>query len=185
MQFSTDGFMLEVMNELDEVWSRQLSAALTQAQTTGRGDVADYLTLRAANDEMRRASVRWLFDSLVEIASFADRGDGRISIETDPQHLFNLGNSTLRGEMARLRQGVRCLTVEAGWTRTPADGFMRGGALALGRVSHFGISKHDVELSLVLQNDVPGWFAANKTGKREVFDSRNLNEHFQIFLGTE
>lgn len=176
--------MLETMNELEEVWSQKLSDALIKAQTTGRGDVADYIALRASNDALRQTSLRWLFDSLLEIASFSNRNGGAITIETENQHRFTFGNSTLAGGLIRFRQGVRCLSVEAGWTRTPADGFMRGGALAIGRLSHFGISKHNVELFLVLENDSPVWFAGDKDGKRSLFDSRHLNEHFRVFLGT-
>ncbi len=176
--------MLETMNELEEVWARKLNAALVRAQTAGRGDVADYLTLRATNDALRQTGLRWLLDSALEIAAFANRGDGGLTIETEKQHRFNIGNSTLHGAQILFRQGVRCLTVEAGWTRAPADGFMRGGALAIGRLAHFGLSKHNIELFLALENDAPSWFAADKNGKREIFDSRNLNEHFQIFLGS-
>ena len=176
--------MLESMNELDEVWSLKLNAALAQARTAGQKDVADYLALRAVNDELRQTSLKWLFDSLLEIAAFANRSGSSIAVETENQYRFNFGNSTLHGAQIRFRQGVRCLTVEAGWTRTPADGFMRGGALALGRVSHFGLSKHNIELFLVLENNSPRWFAADKDGKRTIFDSRHLNEHFQIFTGT-
>ena len=172
--------MLGTMNELDEIWSQKLNAAIAQAQTTGRKDVADYLTLRAVNDELRQTSLQWLLDSLTEIAAFFNR---TVNIETENRHRFNLENSTLHGAQISFRQGVRCLTLEAGWTRTPADGFMRGGALALGRLTHFGISKHNVELFLVLEKDSPRWFAADKEGKRTAFDSRHLNEHFQIFLG--
>ena len=175
--------MLEAMNELDEVWSRKLGDALIEAQRTGRGDVADYLALRASNDALRQTSLQWLFDSLLEIASFSNRRGSAVTIETENQHRFDFGNAVLGGALIRLRQGVRCLTVEAGWTRTPADGFMRGGALALGRLSHFGLSKHNVELFLILEKDSPGWFAADQNGRREIFDSRNLNEHFQVFLG--
>ncbi len=175
--------MLEAMNELDEVWSQKLNAALAKAQTAGQGDVADYLTLRATNDALRQTSLKWLFGSLIEIAAFANRKGSAIAVETENQHCFSFGNSTLQGGQIRLSQGVRCLTVEAGWTRTPADGFMRGGALAIGRVSHFGISKHNVELFLVLEADSPRWFAADKDGRRTVFDSRHLNEHFEVFLG--
>lgn len=175
--------MLESMNELDEVWSQKLNDALAKAQTSGRGDVADYIALRTTNDNLRQTSIKWLFDSLIEIASFANRSGNAVTIETKNQHQFKVGNSTLSGASISLRQGVRCLTVEAGWTRLPADGFMRGGALAIGRLIHFGISKHNIELSLVLQDNSPSWFSADKNGKREAFDSRHLNEHFQIFLG--
>ena len=174
--------MLETMNELDEVWSQKIQKARAEAATAGRSDVADYLALRAANDALRQTSIKWLFDSLHEIAAFSNRNGTNITIETENPHRFAFKNSTLVGALARLRQGVRCLTVEAGWTRTPADGFMRGGALAIGRVSHFGISKHNVELYLVLENDSPAWFAADKDGERTRFDSRHLNEHFRLLL---
>lgn len=172
------------MNELDEVWSQKLSDALIRAKTEGRGDVADYIALRTTNDNLRQTSIKWLFDSLIEIAAFANRNGNAVTFETKNQHQFKVGNSTLSGASISLRQGVRCLTVEAGWTRLPADGFMRGGGLALGRLSHFGISKHNAELFLVLQNDTPSWFSSDKNGKRENFDSRHLNAHFQIFLGS-
>lgn len=174
--------MLETMNELDEIWSRKIKKAMAEAATAGRSDVADYLELRAANDALRQTSIKWLFDSLLEIAAFSNRNGTSITIETDNSHRFAFKNSTLVGGLARLRQGVRCLTVEGGWTRTPADGFMRGGALAIGRVSHFGLSKHNAELYLVLENDSPAWFSTDKDGERNRFDSRHLNEHFRLFL---
>ncbi len=171
------------MNELDEVWAQMLSEARTKAQISGNRDVADYLALREINDMIRQTSVKWLFDSMTEIVSNANQIGEDITIETKQPHRFVFRNSSLVGSLLNFRQGVRCLTVEAGWTRTPADGFMRGGALAIGQISHFGISKHNAELTLILENDSPGWFAVDKNGKRSLFDSRNLDEHFQLFLG--
>ena len=184
LHFETLGFMLEVMNELEEVWARKLSEARLKAEATGRGDVAEYLALRATNDWLRQTSVKWLFDSIIEIVSFENRSGTSIQIENENFHRFAFGNANLVGSRLNLRQGVRCLSIEAGWTRTPADGFMRGGALAAGRISHFGISKHNADIFLILENDAPGWFITDKNGKRENFDSRHLNDHFQIFLGT-
>jgi hypothetical protein len=76
------------------------------------------------------------------------------------------------------------LSVEAGWTRTPADGFMRGGALACALITHFGISKANDELILVRNENVPSWFSVAQDGKRSLFDSKNLQHHFRVFLGT-
>jgi hypothetical protein len=174
--------MLKVMNELEQVWAQKLSEAQTKAQNSGRKDVADYLALRASNDMIRQTSIEWLFESLLEIAAEANRNNAAINFETENQHRFSLRNSHLVGSFVRLSQGVRCLTVEAGWTRTPSDGFMRGGALALGRISHFGISKHNAELALITENSLPHWFSVDKEGKREMFDAKNLQRHFQVFL---
>lgn len=176
--------MLEVMNELDEVWAQMLTEALAKAQHSGNQDVAAYLALKAGNDLIRQTSVQWLFDALLEIAAFANRSGGKnICVENKSPHRFQFKNATLAGSLLSLRQGVRCLTLEAGWTRAPGDGFMRGGALAIARLSHFGISKHNSELFLIAENNAPGWFYVNENGRREIFDSRNLNEHFRIFLG--
>ena len=175
--------MLKVMNELEQVWTQKLSEARLKAQNSGREDVAEYLALRATNDMIRQTSIAWLLDSLLEIAAEANRNGGNIHIETENPHRFQFGNSSLAGSLSRLRQGVRCLTVEAGWTRTPADGFMRGGALAVARIAHFGLSKHNAELFLVSENSLPSWFAVDKNGGRELFDAKNLQGHFRVFLG--
>lgn len=177
--------MLKVMNELEQVWTQKLSEARLKAQASGREDVAEYLALRATNDMIRQMSIEWLFNSLLEIAADANRSDANITIETETSHRFQFGNASLAGSLLSLRQGVRCLTVEAGWTRTPADGFMRGGALAVVRVTHFGISKHNAELFLVSEKNTPSWFSVDKNAKRELFDAKNLRGHFQIFLGSD
>jgi hypothetical protein len=170
------------MNELEQVWTQKLSEAHLKAQDAGRADVAEYLNLRATNDMIRRTSVEWLFESSLEIAAEANRVNVRVIIETENPHRFSHRNSHLVGSLARFRQGVRCLTVEAGWTRTPGDGFMRGGALALARLSHFGISKHNAELVLSLEDNLPHWFSIGKNGARERFDAKNLQQHFNVFL---
>jgi len=176
--------MLKVMNELDEVWAEKLSEAAAKARASGRADVAGYLALKATNDMIRQTSVNWLLESLLEIVNRANHDGSRITIETENPYRFAFRNANLVGSSLSFRQGVRCLTLESGWTRTPADGFMRGGALAAARISHFGISKHNAELVLVLEKNTPNWFSVDKEGKREPFDSRNLNHHFRIFLDT-
>jgi len=171
------------MNELEQVWARMINEAMSKARAGGRGDVVEYLQLKATNDAIRAASVKWLFDSMLEIAAEANRKNAAITIENENPHRFALGNAQLVGSLLRFRQGVRCLTLEAGWTRTPTDGFMRGGALACARISHFGISKVNVELVLIRENDLPSWFSIEKDGKRSLFDSKNLQNHFRVFLG--
>jgi len=176
--------MLKAMNELDEVWAEKLSKATAKARAAGRADVAEYLSLKASNDMLRQTSANWLFESLTEIANRANDNGLRIIVETENPHRFSFRNAQMVGSLLSFRHGVRCLSVEAGWTRTPADGFMRGGALAAARITHFGISKHNAELVLVLEKDTPNWFSVDKDGRREPFDSRNLNHHFKIFLDT-
>ena len=177
--------MLRVMNELEQVWAQKLSDARAKAQVSGREDVGEYLALRATNDMIRQTSTDWLLNSLLEITADANRSGANVVVETENPYRFQFGNASLAGSLCRLCQGVRCLTVEAGWTRTPADGFMRGGALAVVRIAHFGISKHNAELFLVSENNTPSWFSVDKNGKRELFNAKNLQRHFQIFLGAD
>ncbi|MCA1623259.1 MAG: hypothetical protein LC768_04330 [Acidobacteria bacterium] len=171
------------MNELDQIWAQMLDEAMSKARASGRGNVVEYLQLKATNDVIRAASVKWLFDSMLEIAAEANRKNAAVTIENENPHRFPLGNAQLVGSLLSFRQGVRCLTLEAGWTRTPADGFMRGGALACARITHFGVSKANDELALIRENDLPNWFSVKKGGKRNLFDSNNLQNHFRVFLG--
>ena len=172
------------MHELDEVWENMMTEAIARAKSSGKNDVADYLMLKASTDAARAASVKWLFDAAREIAAEINRRHAAISVENEHPYRFALGNANLVGSLVRFRQGVRCLTVEAGWTRTPNDGFMRGGALAAARISHFGMRQQNSELVLLRSDNAPHWFEIEKGGKRSLFDSRNLQKHFQIFLGT-
>jgi hypothetical protein len=171
------------MNELDELWSQMLAAALENAKASGRHDVAEYLSLKAANDVLRQTAVRWLFDSMVEIAAEANRRHSGIAIDRVDPHNFQHRGSNIVGSMLRVRQGVRCLTIEAGWTRTPNDGFMRGGALAFARIRHFGIPKSNEELRLIKKEETPVWAAEISDNALRDFDSHSLLEHFRIFLG--
>lgn len=172
------------MNELDEVWLQMMSQAQAQAQSSGRSDVAEYLALKANNDALRSTSCQWLFNSFLELSEEVNRQGIRLEIETENPHRFTVGHSTMVGSLLQFRQGVRCLTIETGWTRTPSDGFMRGGSLAHAKISHFGISKANAEL-LLLRNkqDSPFWAAIDKEGTKKIFAFNDLRKHFEVFLG--
>jgi hypothetical protein len=160
-----------------------LAEAADNARLAGRHAVADYLELKAGNDQIRERGVRWLFDSAIELASEANRRSGAIAIERDDPHSFSFLGANVRGSRLSLRRGVRCLTIEAGWTRTPSDGFMRGGALAAARIAHFGMKQHGVELALLVTDKLPEWFRVVEAGPREYFGSEGLRQHFEIFAG--
>ena len=166
------------MNELDEAWSQMLAGAIENAKASGRGDVADFLALKQSNDAIRQAAIDWLFDLLIEIASEASRRNPSVLIEREEPHEFPFNNASMAGSLVRVRFGVRSMIVEAGWTRLPSHGFMRGGALAAARIRHFGMPEADDELVLVRSDETPAWTSAN--GDR--FDSQRLLEHFRVLL---
>lgn len=171
------------MDELDEVWSEMLASAIANAESSGRRDVADYLSLKAGNDAVRQTSIKWLLDSAIEIAADASRRNPRVTTEKEDPHNFKFAGANIVGSLLRVRHGVRCLTIEAGWTRTPKDGFMRGGALAFARITHFGIPKANTDLMLTRFEDAPRWFAMPDEDNRVSFGLEDLLAHFRKFLG--
>ena len=171
------------MNELDEIWPEMLERALEKARASGRHDVADYLTLKATNDELRKVGTTWLTDTMLEISGSANRINAGISIERMDSHNFAWRGANMAGTLLRLRYGVRCLTLEAGWTRTPADGFMRGGALAFARITHFGMAKQNAEIVLLQSNSTPAWHVYSEEKAGAHFRSETLFGHFRLFVG--
>jgi hypothetical protein len=171
------------MTELDQLWSEMIQQAAAKAQNSGRQDVVDYLRLKAANDAIRAEGVKWLFDSLIEIAANVNRENTIVTIERKEPANFARGGSNMVGSLIHVRLGVRCLTLEAGWTRTPADGIMRGGTLAAARIEHFGMHKANADLSLAYAGELPIWHIEDEDGRRRPFRIVDLYSHFQIFLG--
>jgi hypothetical protein len=166
------------MTELDQVWSQMLADASENAAASGRHAVADYLRLKATNNAIRTAGVKWLFDVFIEIAGQAVRHNAALTIEREEPHSFADGNSTMVGSRLLIRHGVRCLNVEAGWTRSPRDGVMRGGALALARVSHFGMPRFTEELRLLHGDSLPAWTSPDGPVGEQTF-----RRHFELFFG--
>ena len=142
------------MDELDESWGRMLIAASERAELSGRSDIAEYLRLKATNDAIRSAGVTWLLEAF--IATAFELNDS-LKIERQEGHTFAHGNSTMAGTRLTIRHGVRCIEIEAGWTRTPSHGIMREAALARANILHFGRSRENEGLKLVNGGDLPEW----------------------------
>ena len=172
------------MSELDAEWEQRLAEAQSKARAAGRGDVADYLSLRATNDMARAAGIGWLLETFAAIAGEANRGGASITLARDEPHRFNVGASTMVGTRLTLRLGVRALIIEAGWPRTPRDGIVRGGGLASARIGHFGDREAGEVLLLVrsAESAPPKWFALETSGARtELFEDR-LRRHVARLL---
>jgi hypothetical protein len=171
------------VNELDQFWSSELARLSENARKSGREVVADYLELKARNDIVRSIGVAWLIDSFIEAAS-DDLASGRgITIERDEPHQFTLRNATMTGSKLKLQLGVRCLTLEAGWTRTPSDGFMKGGALAAARLIHFGMARSGEDIGLFAGDVAPVWRSFDERRAGNQFTSQDVERHFRTFTG--
>ena len=175
------------MPELDEMWTELLREAKARAANTGRSDVVEYLQLREANDAARNIGIEWLLATFLEVAAEANRRGLSLATEKAAPHSFKIGAATMHGEKIQISFGVRSLAVEAGFPRTPSDGFVRGGGLAAARITHFGIAKANQDLLLVRANsnskDAPIWFSIDDNNLRQQFSTAHLKNHFAVFLG--
>ena len=171
------------MSELDEEWALALAEAERRARASGRGDVAEYISLRQTNDFARTKASDWLFSTFTEHAGLANRKGASIRIERRDAHRFYLGNSTMVGTLLTLQVGLRQLMVEVGWPRAPRDGIVRGGGLASARIRHFGLRNADEELLLVYAEDnSPQWLVLEKTGARIRLLEERIHLHLKRLL---
>ena len=172
------------MSELEEAWDLALAEAQRRASAAGRRDVAEYLRLRASNDLLRKTGIEWLLTSFTILAGKANRRGAGIQISKEDAHRFPVGNATMVGPLLTLGFGVRALSVEAGWPRTPSDGFVRGGGLACARIRHRGKKSVDEDLMLVRSdNNTPRWMVIDeKTDRRSELLEAGIQKHLTKML---
>ena len=171
------------MSELEEEWALALSAAKHKARTAGRKDILDYLTLRSANDLLRQTATEWLMTTFAVLAGEANRSGASIQLEQEERHRFRVGQATMVGRRLVLRQGVRALSIEAGWPRGPRDGVVRGGGLACANIYHLGRKQANEGLLLVRSSKgAPQWFVIERSGARSALSEARLRRHLLFLL---
>jgi hypothetical protein len=170
------------MNDLEKALPASVSDAIAKARDAGRTDVAEFLALRASNDLIRTAAIGWLFDAVIEVASRAQASYPMLLIDRVEPHYFRLRGAELTGLLLEIRLGIRRLTVEAGWTRGPDDGFMRGGALAMAKFTHFGLPSQNIELLLLKGEDSPAWHLAGVAEGTAIFQAEDITGQFDLFM---
>ncbi len=171
------------MTELEEAWEVALAEATRRAQGAGRADIARYLDLRTRNDLLRRAATDWLNAVLTSLAGDANRKGAAIQIEQHDNHRFRRGAATMVGTQLTLRSGVRALTIESGWPRTPRDGFVRGNGLACANIKHLGRRRMNVELLLVCSTSgSPQWFVIEEDKRHSLVTESDLRQHFGFLM---
>lgn len=171
------------MSELDEAWAFALAEAEKRARELGRGDIAEYIALRASNDLLRSTGIEWLMSTLTLLAGEANRAGASVRIEKDDAHRFRVGSATMVGPRVTFRSGVRTLTIEAGWPRMPRDGIVIGQGLACARIGHFGKRAENQDLLLVRSsNGVPEWLILEDAGTRNPLVEARLRQHLVSFL---
>jgi hypothetical protein len=172
------------VNGFDEDYESRMAEAQGRARAQGRGDVLEYLSLRAANDSVRARAVEWLLDTFMTAAGELNRAGAGLTLTRTDAHRFRVGDSTMVGARLTLSRGLRSLTVEAGWPRAPRDGVVRGGGLASARAGHFGDRKADEEFLLVPagREDARWLVVEKKTGARTELLEERMRAHVARLL---
>lgn len=171
------------MSGFDEDYEQRMREARERAHGGGRGDVLDYLDLKAVNDAARTRAVEWLLETFTAAAGELNRAGAGLTLARTDAHRFRVGNSTMVGTRLELRRGVRALTVEAGWPRAPRDGIVRGGGLASAAIGHFGDARAGEELLLVPDAHTDArWFVIDKSGARSELQPAHLRRHLSRLL---
>ena len=171
------------MSELDEAWAQALAEAQRRARAAGRTDVSEYLALGASNDLLRKTAIDWLMNRFTTIAGQANRAGASIQTSQEDSYRFQVGRATMVGNLLTLTFGVRALLIEAGWPRTPSDGFVRGGGLACGHIKHRGLRSANEELLLVRdETGSPRWVVTKKTGSPRQLHESAIQAHVTKLL---
>ncbi|MEK6281516.1 MAG: hypothetical protein AABN95_14275 [Acidobacteriota bacterium] len=171
------------MSELDEAWAIAMAEAEARARAEGRRDLSEYLALRNANDLSRKVGTDWLLTTFTKVAGEVNRAGASLQLKTEDGHRFKVGNATMVGPRLSLENGVRRLSVEVGWPRTPRDGFIRGGGLACANLKHLGRKSVSDQLRLILDPaGTPQWIVEeDDEGFREVHEA-DVRRHVSILL---
>ena len=171
------------MSELDEAWELAVAEAKQRAHAAGRADIAQYLALRAQNDLLRRTAIDWLVDTLTGFAADANRRGAAIQIELSDAHDFRVGSATMVGTKLTLRHGVRTLSIESGWPRSPRDGIVRGNGLACANLKHLGRPRQNAQLLLARgSSGAPQWLIIERTDTRTALSEAHLRQHISALL---
>jgi hypothetical protein len=152
---------------------------------------AEYLALKAANDELRERGKQWLWNALDVICSeisreLSDRNNPPLQVGRQGWQ-FKVEDSTMVGERYGARLREKTLIVEAGWPREPQHRFVPGRGLALARIgfSQNVMLEAKIVAEMILKrrnNGDLGWnFIADKKPGAVVTES-HLREYFNLIL---
>ncbi|MDX2033735.1 MAG: hypothetical protein SF339_23875 [Blastocatellia bacterium] len=159
----------------------------------GKNDLAaEFLALRAANDQLRESGKQWLWDLLDRISAEISRqltarpGEAPLQVGRQAWQ-FAIENQTMVGERFGARHRGRTLLVEVGWPRLPEHGFVPNRGLARGRV---GLSQNtmlqptplaDLILSKPAETP-PQWRLIKNNALGEPVSESMLRNYFQQLI---
>lgn len=158
---------------------------------------AEYLALKAANDQLRERGKQWVFDLLDRFCAEINQrllaqgtpetGAPSILYGVQPDWKFKVETAVMAGERYGARFRYRTLTVEIGWPRLPEHGYITDGGFARGRISLSQNTMLEPQpiAELILKKAANGelvWFAVkNKQLGGQITESR-LREYINLIL---
>jgi len=156
---------------------------------------AEYLRLKAANDQLRERGKQWLWNALELICSEINRELTASPSETPIQlgrqeWQFMVEGMTMVGERFGARYRYRTLTIEAGWPRLPEHGYVKDNGLARGRIAlsqNIMIDAQTIE-ELILKrqgNSDSAWFSLRKNTIGEQLTEHRLRKYIKDLVVVE
>lgn len=171
------------MSELDEAWALAMAEAEARARASGRADIREYIALRSSNDRKRKFGADWIIKAFTAAAAEANRNGAAVQISNTDGHKFKVGAATMVGRRLTLENGVRVLSIEVGWPRTPSDGFVRGGGLACANITHLGMKLAGEHYQLQLDREGrPHWQSQPAHGHRREIHEADIKHHLTVLF---
>lgn len=158
------------MNSFEEKWLEMINSAKLIAAEQGNETLRDFFELKAANEKIRMDASKTLLEYFFRAIRIKIEEGFKLDVETHGGYKFQMRHALLTGFRVDVLFGLRRLSIEIGWTRLPKDGFMRGGALAYCRITHFGRPEHNSEL-LLLNSQNPKWFTEKSNSPFDITDA--------------
>ena len=164
----------------EEFWHRLLDEEIARGTVTAEGVFEDYLAVRGANNEIRDSATEWLFRSFDELAERLRLQAFECSVERSDESQFNFLGATLTGPAIFFSHGVKRLSCEVGSIKAPGHGIIKGGGVAVARISHFGMPEKEQFLRLSVGEGSARWTVESERLRQ--FDAYDLMAHFRILI---
>jgi len=172
--------ILRFMTTSEQFWSRLLDEEIARGNVSAEGVFQEYLSVRGANNNIRNEAAEWLFGSFVKFTQRLVSDGFQISVERNEESQFAFHWATLSGPSIVVSNGLRKLSCEVGSIKAPGHGIIKGGGIAIARLSHFGIPEKDQILRLIAGEETARW-VVDGSRTREL-DAYDLVRHFKILL---
>lgn len=166
------------MTMSEEFWMTLLDEEIARGSVSAEGVFQDYLSVRGANNDIRVRATDWLFGSFAELSERLSSQGLELPLERSDDIRFTFLGATLLGSAIAFSNGVRRLSCEVGSIKAPGHGIIKGGGIAIARISHFGIPEKEQTLRLVVGEESARWVVDSDCMR--LFDAYDLVRHFRV-----